>query len=74
MYKYEVTYWSEGGGPGGSSDYVVVLVAAKNMKAAIAHVIKNHGVYTADQPNVKAKRVKGTVEAFDIGLGYVART
>jgi len=67
MYKYEVTYWSEGGGPSGRSDYVTILVAARSQKAAIAHVIKLRGVYTNDQPYVKAKRVKGTVEAFLIG-------
>jgi hypothetical protein len=68
VYKYEVTYWQEGPG---RSDYVTVLVAAVNQKAAIAHTIKTHAVYKADQPHVKAKRVKGTVEAFD--LGYVER-
>jgi hypothetical protein len=64
MYKYEVTYWQEG--DPGRSDYVTVLVAAVNQKAAIKHVIEKHAVYKVDIPGIKAKKVKGTVEAFTI--------
>jgi len=64
MYKYEVTYWQEGPG---RSDYVTVIIAAINQKAAIKFVIDTHGVYKADQPHVKAKRVKGTLVAVDLG-------
>lgn len=60
MYHYEVTYWQEGPG---RSDYHTVLVAATDQKTAVKHVIKACGVYTVDQPHVKAKRVKGTTEA-----------
>jgi hypothetical protein len=69
MYKYEVTYWQEGPG---RSDYVTVLVAAINQKTAIKFVIDTHGVYSADRSGVSAKKIKGKVEAVD--LGYVERT
>lgn len=57
MILYEVSYWSEGGGPSGRSGIVKVDVLAKNKKLAIQYVIEKCGVYSNDRPYVTAKNI-----------------
>jgi hypothetical protein len=61
VYLYECRYWSEGPG---RSHVEVVLVAAKNKKAAIDYINTRYGVYKADRDLTSAKRAGSTNAVF----------
>lgn len=66
MRAYKVSYWQEGPGRSHTEN---VLVLAKNKKDAKALVIKECGVYKADQPYVHVEKY----ETKEYKLGVIVK-